>query len=129
MGCRPHPPVVHITDQEPMLALMRRNIELNNLGEAVTASVYNWGADVESPLSGYPDILLATDCVYFEPAFPLLQESLKALIGPQTTCYFGFKKRRRADLRFMNAVNKRFVVEPVTDDPDGEVYSRENIFL
>lgn len=129
MGCRPHPPLVHITDQEAMLALMKRNIELNRLEDTATASVYNWGEGAVSPVSGYADVLLAADCVYFEPAFPLLQESLKALIGPQTTCYFCFKKRRRADLRFMTAVNKLFVVETVTDDPDRDVYGRENIFL
>lgn len=111
-----------------MLALMQRNITLNRAEGKVEASVYDWGESYP-PVSEYPDVILAADCVYFEPAFPLLQKSLEALIGPKTTCYFCFKKRRRADLRFMSAVNKRFAVELVTDDPDCETYGRENIFL
>ncbi len=112
-----------------MLALMQQNIAFNNLEDKVIASVYDWGADNISPIIGYPDVILAADCVYFEPAFPLLQESLEFLIGPQTVCYFCFKKRRRADSRFMSVVNKRFAVEPVLDDPDRTAYARENIFL
>ncbi len=109
-----------------MLALMKHNISLNHLEDHVVASVYNW-ADIPFPDS--PDVLLAADCVYFEPAFPLLQQSLLALIGPNTVCYFCFKKRRKADLRFMTAINKQLAVEPVEDDPDAAVYRRENIFL
>lgn len=71
----------------------------------------------------------SADCVYFEPAFPLLQSTLRDLIGPRTKCYFCFKKRRRADLHFMKAVRKEFLVQHVEDDPDAPVYARENIFL
>ena len=76
-----------------------------------------------------PDIILAADCVYFEPAFPLLLETLKALVGPNTTVYFCFMKRRRADMRFMKAARKAFVVQEVGDDPDRARYTRQNIHL
>ena len=127
IGCKPQA-VVRVTDQEPMMALMQRNIALNHAESKVEPSIYNWGGNYP-PVTEHPDVLLAADCVYFEPAFPLLQQSLEALIGPNTTCYFCFKKRRRADLRFMSVVNKRFAVEAVTDDPDRQIYGRENIFL
>lgn len=58
-----------------------------------------------------------------------LQQTLQELIGPNSVCYFCFKKRRRADMQFMKVVRKTFIVEDVTDDPDREVYARENIFL
>lgn len=77
----------------------------------------------------HPDIILAADCVYFEPAFPLLLETLQALIGPNTTVYFCFKKRRRADTRFIKALMKAFVMREVEDDPDTKLYTRQNIFL
>jgi hypothetical protein len=67
--------------------------------------------------------------VYFEPAFPLLQQTLRDLIGENTVCYFCFKRRRRADLTFMKAARKMFDVQEVDDDPDKEVYSREKLFL
>lgn len=137
-----------------MLALMRQNISLNLLEDSVAASILDWGisstswqqlhhhivpgsssafASTPKPSSTmgkvFPDVLLAADCVYFEPAFPLLQETLRELIGPNTTCYFCFKKRRRADAHFMTKVKKQFDVHEVTDDPDSDAYARENIFL
>ena len=127
LGCKPQN--VHITDQEPMLALMRRNIALNKLEDKVAASVYNWGEACPHPVPAHPDVVLAADCVYFEPAFPLLQATLQDLIGPNTTCYFCFKRRRRADVHFVKAIKKKFVVEVIEDDPDREAYARENIFL
>ncbi|OCL06592.1 hypothetical protein AOQ84DRAFT_321198 [Glonium stellatum] len=118
-----------ITDQKPMLALMERNIILNNLQSKVKAAIYDWGEPVPAQIPSHPDIILAADCVYFEPAFPLLQKTLADLIGEETVCYFCFKKRRRADLHFMKAVRKNFEVKEIDDDPDKEVYERENIFL
>lgn len=120
---------LHITDQEPMFELMKRNITLNNLESRVTASIYDWGAAKPSQLPAHPDVILAADCVYFEPAFPLLQQTLSDLIGDNTVCYFCFKKRRRADLQFMKVAKKMFDVKQVDDDPDKEIYSRENLFL
>ena len=77
----------------------------------------------------HPDIILAADCVYFEPAFPLLLDTLLALAGVNTTIYFCFKKRRRADMRFIKAARKAFVVREVDDDPSREQYARDSIFL
>jgi predicted nicotinamide N-methyase len=112
-----------------MLALMERNIGLNGLQGAVQAAVYDWGQPTPSQLPVHPDIVLAADCVYFEPVFPLLQQTLKDLLRENSVCYFCFKKRRRADLQFMKTAKKMFDVTEVRDDPDKEVYSRENIYL
>lgn len=120
---------LHLTDQEPMFDLMKRNIALNNLDTKVDASIYDWGEPTPAQLPAHPDILLAAECVYFEPAFPLLQQTLKDLIGDNTVCYFCFKKRRRADLGFMKVARKMFDVKEVDDDPDKGVWSRENLFL
>ena len=57
-GCRPTN-AVHITDQEPMLALMYRNIALNDVEGRVVASVYDWGSDRPSVLPSTPDVVLA----------------------------------------------------------------------
>jgi hypothetical protein len=127
LGCKTD--TIHITDQQPMFDLMKRNITLNGLDAHVTASIYDWGTPTPSQLPAHPDIILAADCVYFEPAFPLLQQTLIDLIGEKTVCYFCFKKRRRADLHFMKTARKMFDVRQVEDDPDREIYSRENLFL
>ena len=77
-----------------------------------------------------PDTILAADCVYFEPAFPLLLQTLQDLLAlcPTATVYFCFKKRRRADMQFLKAAKKAFkVVE--TEDEDRPTFSREGLFL
>lgn len=122
-----HP--LHLTDQIPMLALMERNIALNNLQDQVKPSIYDWGEPAPEAIPQHPDIILAAECVYFEPAFPLLQQTMKDLIGPNTICYFCFKKRRRADMNFVKVMKKMFLVEPIEDDPDKPTWSRENLHL
>ncbi|KAJ5683198.1 hypothetical protein N7462_006363 [Penicillium macrosclerotiorum] len=127
-GCDIGTPI-YITDQQPMYSLMEANIQLNQLRSKVTASVLNWGEPVPAQIPPKPDIILAADCVYFEPAFPLLIATLHDLLGPDSVCYFCYKRRRRADLRFMKMARKAFDVEQIRDDPDAETYNRENLFL
>ena len=118
---------IEITDQVQLLSLMEYNIKLNKLPpELVSASVLDWG---EASVHKQPDVLLAADCVYFEPAFPLLLVTMKQLIGTNTICYFCFKKRRNADLHFVKDLKKSFKVEDIMDDPDRPVWSRERLFL
>ncbi|KAH0844549.1 hypothetical protein AYO21_08561 [Fonsecaea monophora] len=125
---------IYITDQIPMLALMRKNITLNKLEDKVVAEVYDWGtAPPPTILSSrtqhqHPDVVLAADCVYFEPTFPLLLQTLNDLIGPETTCYFCFKKRRKADMRFIRDMTKSFQAEYIEYDGK-EADQKEGIFL
>ncbi|OQO02796.1 hypothetical protein B0A48_11079 [Cryoendolithus antarcticus] len=130
LGLKPSCPI-HFTDQLPMLALMKRNITLNpSLITPVIPSIYDWGSPVPSTLATHPDILLAADCVYFEPAFPLLLQTLRDLIGPKTVCYFCFKKRRRADLSFVKEMKKAFSVQEVLEVGElGEKWRRDSVFL
>lgn len=129
-GCvvKPSSPI-YLTDQKPMLSLMQANIELNNLSSCAMATVLDWGEPLPHAIPSHPAVILAADCVYFEPAFPLLISTLRELIGPDSVCYFCFKRRRRADLRFMKQAKKIFDVSEIQDDPDAQVYKRENIFL
>ncbi len=77
-----------------------------------------------------PDIILAADCVYFEPAFPLLLQTLHDLLAlvPSATVFFCFKKRRRADMQFLKAARKAFAVAEIEDE-DRPVFGREALFL
>ena len=78
-----------------------------------------------------PNVILAADCVYFEPAFPLLQKTmadLLALCPEDATIYFCFKKRRRADMQFLKKAQKLFSVVEVADQAR-PVFSREGLFL
>jgi len=112
-----------------MLSLMEHNIRLNGLSSTVQANVLDWGAPLPDCIPTHPSIVLAADCVYFEPAFPLLISTLRSLLGPESSCYFCFKRRRRADLRFIKQAKKMFDVMEIRDYADREVYVKENIFL
>jgi hypothetical protein len=89
-------------------------------GEALPAEV----------LKEKPNVILAADCVYFEPAFPLLLSTLADLLDlcAEAVIYFCFKKRRRADMQFMKSAKKRFVIGEIKDE-DRETFSREGLFL
>lgn len=75
-------------------------------------------------------MILAADCVYFEPAFPLLQKTMADLLAlcPEATIYFCFKKRRRADMQFLKKAQKLFSVVEVADQAR-PIFSREGLFL
>ncbi|KAH7888061.1 putative methyltransferase-domain-containing protein [Phlebopus sp. FC_14] len=119
---------VWITDQAPLLDIMRQNVTLNHLQSAVTVSELNWG---ESPSSDIPrpDLILAADCVYYEPAFPFLVQTLSELASETTEILFCYKKRRKADKRFFTLLKKHFTWKEIGDDPNREDYTRDAISL
>lgn len=75
-------------------------------------------------------MILAGECVYFEPAFPLLMQTLRDLfaLNPDAVVYFCFKKRRRADMQFVKMARKAFAVDEVFDE-DRPVFARQSLFL
>lgn len=77
-----------------------------------------------------PNVILAADCVYYEPAFPLLLSTLAELLELCDDCvvYFCFKKRRKADTHFIKSAKKRFSVEEV-EDVDRPTFSKDGLFL
>ncbi|EPQ59520.1 hypothetical protein GLOTRDRAFT_55609, partial [Gloeophyllum trabeum ATCC 11539] len=138
-----------ITDQLPLLEIMKTNININKLACCVEAAELNWGEPIPDSIPWPPDLILAADCVYFEPAFPLLVETLSELVSdPRTEVLFCYKKRRKADKRFFTLLRKKFTWEEagssstpslsrrnfdshiqVLDDPNREVYTKEAISL
>jgi len=123
---------VWITDQAPLLETMRNNVIMNGLSERVSPLELNWGDVLPQSLPPSLDLILAADCVYFEPAFPLLVQTLIDLVNgasPEPDILFCYKKRRKADKRFFALLKKAFSWTEVTDDPDRDIYSREAISL
>ncbi|PWW75252.1 hypothetical protein C7212DRAFT_358137 [Tuber magnatum] len=136
-GCDISGSELYITDMEDMMEMMTRNVALNGLDDKVKVQLLDWSEPMPEPISQKPvDFILAADCVYFEPAFPLLEKTLIDLIGEETVVFFCFKKRRRADLTFMKSIKKRLNVREARNDPDyakadtdHATYSRENLYL
>ncbi|KAJ7122745.1 putative methyltransferase-domain-containing protein [Mycena epipterygia] len=119
---------VCLTDQAPLLNIMRENVTLNKLSPFCLVAELNWG-ELIPPEILRPDVILAADCVYFEPAFPLLVQTLCDLVGADTEVLFCYKKRRKADKRFFALLKKKFKWSDVSDDPARATYSRESISL
>jgi len=120
---------VWITDQAQLLLLMEKNVALNALEGQVTAAELDWAKPVPREMAR-PDLILAADCVYFEPAFALLVDTLDALTSdPATEVLFCYKKRRKADKRFFALLKKKFDWAHVDDDPEEATYSRDTIYL
>lgn len=125
---------IHVTDLAAMLPLLETNIALNPLRSPVSASVLAWGgpsspSSSSSSIPPQPDILLAADCVYLEPTFPLLRATMRELIGGDTVCLFCFQKRRRADWGFVRGLRKVFDVREVRDDLEMGGWRRRGVFL
>ncbi|RDA93622.1 hypothetical protein CP533_6189 [Ophiocordyceps camponoti-saundersi (nom. inval.)] len=120
-----------LTDQKEMLKLMQRNMQLNDVGDKATALELNWGQDLpEAVVRQRPNVVLAADCVYLETAFPLLLQTVEDLLAlnNEAVVYFCFKKRRRADMKFVKMANKAFIVEELFDE-DRPLFQRQSIFL
>ncbi|KAI0472877.1 putative methyltransferase-domain-containing protein [Xylariaceae sp. FL0804] len=129
-GCAVGHPL-YLTDQVEMLSLMEHNAALNGLGDKVRPAVLNWGEPLTQAVAAHrPDVILAADCVYFEPAFPLLLATLGDLLAlcPAATVYFCFKKRRRADAQFLRRARKQFAVAELEDE-DRPAFGRDGVFL
>lgn len=118
---------------------MQRNVDLNfpetsAAQRAVRVAEYDWSSpSIPEQLPSHPDIILAADCVYFEPAFPLLVHTLCQLapLGEDREILFCWKKRRKADSRFFKMLHKHFKQEAVEDDRPGEraKYEKDSVRL
>lgn len=102
--------IIYITDQQNMVDIMTANINLNStIISHIEACELDWYLPL-LPIPQYPyfraaaipehlanpDIVLAADCVYFEPAFPLLHQTLLRLTSHgEVVVYMAYKKRRK----------------------------------
>jgi hypothetical protein len=130
---------------------MRVNADLNVTTGNLHVGELSWGESITSVPADI-DVVLAADCVYFEPAFPLLVQTLCELapVGKAMELLFCWKKRRKvsvivqrvegalsltiilqADKRFFMMLKKHFDSEIVDDDKPGarETYQREGVTL
>lgn len=130
---------IHLTDGlSELMPLLERNAMLNNLtfirnGEhaatsdsaiRVHASVLSWGEPISASIPGDPDIILAADCAYFEPSFPLLLGTLQQLMGTDTILFFSYKKRRKGDKSMIQMLGKKFDVQEVKG-----IWERDGVWL
>jgi predicted nicotinamide N-methyase len=111
---------IFITDLPILVPLQEQNIALNGFPTSLIQSIsLPWGTTLPPSLPRV-DIVLAADCVYFEPAFEPLLETLRTLLKEERQiCYFCLKKRRKADMRFVAMLKKRFDVVELKNGTEG----------
>ncbi|ORX44605.1 hypothetical protein DM01DRAFT_1340365 [Hesseltinella vesiculosa] len=117
---------MELTDQEPMMQLMKDNITLNDLSNT-SASLLDWGV----PHSHQVDVVLASDCVYLEIAFQPLIDTLVHFTdnNPLTEIYMTYRRRRKADKRFFALAKKHFALIDIQDDPKRPEYKLQGLYL
>ncbi|KAI8072714.1 nicotinamide N-methyltransferase-like protein, partial [Gongronella butleri] len=118
---------MELTDQEPMMQLMKDNIVLNGLSSNTSASLLDWGV----PHDHKVDIVLASDCVYLEIAFQPLIDTLIHFTdnNAATEIYMTYRRRRKADKRFFQLARRHFNVIDIEEDPHRATYKKEGLYL
>eukprot|EP00271_Cylindrocystis_brebissonii_P000848 TRINITY_DN11030_c0_g3_i1.p1 TRINITY_DN11030_c0_g3~~TRINITY_DN11030_c0_g3_i1.p1 ORF type:complete len:299 (+),score=21.91 TRINITY_DN11030_c0_g3_i1:467-1363(+) len=102
-----------LTDQAGNLPLLEKNVRQNQphySGGAANVSVkeLSWGSSSAEAFSPPLDVLLATDVVYHHEAVAPLVETLRALVGPNTTVFLAHGRNRTAEEAFFEKVRKWF---------------------
>eukprot|EP01101_Sappina_pedata_P008352 TRINITY_DN4607_c0_g1_i1.p1 TRINITY_DN4607_c0_g1~~TRINITY_DN4607_c0_g1_i1.p1 ORF type:complete len:282 (+),score=87.98 TRINITY_DN4607_c0_g1_i1:94-846(+) len=109
---------VYLTDLPVMLDITRENVELNSadLRSQVVPMVYSWGTewDLADGQKEYPDVIIASECVYLEGAYEPLLKSLNILAPDvNTTILIAYQHRRKAEKRFFTKLRRNFEIKRV----------------
>eukprot|EP01117_Protostelium_nocturnum_P019301 TRINITY_DN8336_c0_g1_i1.p1 TRINITY_DN8336_c0_g1~~TRINITY_DN8336_c0_g1_i1.p1 ORF type:complete len:298 (-),score=104.39 TRINITY_DN8336_c0_g1_i1:211-1104(-) len=102
---------VILTDQESLVPLMRENARLNGIqDQELLIEELWWGrGDCDKYTKDKPiDFIIASDCVYLEPTFAALTDTMHQLSNSETRIFMSFQKRRKADNRFWKIAQKKF---------------------
>jgi len=119
---------VVVTDLGPVLSPLSQSVG-QNCASSINIEVkeYAWGDDPQA-LAGPFDVIMASDVVYDFDYFPHFVRSLKALAGPETEVFVGFRQRYRdVEEWFFQEVGKDFEAWEVCERY--EPYSLPNIRL
>ncbi|ESO10175.1 hypothetical protein HELRODRAFT_109498 [Helobdella robusta] len=107
-----------ITDLEEFISLMELNIKnnLHIISGTIEARCLRWGSDV-SDLSS-PDILLVSDCLYYDESVLPLAKTINDLSNENTIVYLSYEIRESEAKKkivkdFFNIISKTFTVQDV----------------
>ena len=84
-----------LTDLEVYLGQLRDNIAANSgvLGDRVQAVALDWSQEVPGHLRGGVDLLLVSDCVYYEQSLGPLVSTMATLTHAQSKVLLAMEKR------------------------------------
>ncbi len=129
---------VTATDIEPDLALLVRQLRGAGMEGRVRALELLWGeegwrrSELARPEQEEAfDFVFAADLIAIEEAHEDLLWTLRRVIGPQCTCFFGFKNREDFSLSFMALLHDTgdFEVEEEPDVDRANVEDGEEVLI
>jgi len=126
---------VTATDVQWILALTKRNVELNQSliaegGGSVTCQTLYWGR--EEDLEGLPrfDIIIAADCIYKEKEVVLLFETIHKIANEKTKILLGYEQHNPESTRaFYVHINQYFDTKSVPLAEQDPYYQHPKIKL
>merc|ERR1712107_45953 len=86
---------VILSDLAIYTSLLQENVERNRrmlMADAEVVSL-DWMEKVPKSLSDSIDVLLISDCIYYEEAIPALVNGIKELTHPHSTLFLSYERR------------------------------------
>ncbi|XP_051161370.1 protein N-lysine methyltransferase METTL21D-like [Leptopilina boulardi] len=129
---------VLMTDLENAMPALNKNVKLNEIhwlksNGLVKTEVFEWGKEL--PKDFIPEIVLVTDCVYYEESTKPLLETLKSLCNIEGTYILMTQEQRDTPIQikvwnnFKKALKENFNVKAIPLEYQHPVYSSSDIDL
>lgn len=127
---------VVITDLPRILPLLQEGIALNPNLSNIEARALSWGHQEDlDQLEFVPDLVLVSDCIYYEASVDPLISTLKSLVGSQTATRILLSYEVRDYLEskkiiakeFFRAVGENFRIKPFPTSACHEEFSSDDI--
>lgn len=125
---------VVMTDLPEFLPLITKNISANKdlLKGKAEARTLKWGCGVQDFQT--PDVLLMSECVYYEKSVEPLVKTMTELCGPQTQVLLSYEDRESdanaaALEKFLQACQANFLVADVAEEEHHPEFTSHDIHI
>ncbi|XP_075546365.1 protein N-lysine methyltransferase METTL21D-like [Dermacentor variabilis] len=126
---------VLLTDLPQFVPLLEKNLEENRdcLRGKASVRTLEWGAP-PAPDMIAPDVMLISECVYYEKAVEPLLKTMTALCGPNTEMLVSYEDRDNeansaAVGRFLQGCRQHFLIEEVPSKEQHPDFSSHDIHI
>ncbi|XP_058788842.1 protein N-lysine methyltransferase METTL21D-like [Phymastichus coffea] len=128
---------VVLTDLESALSMLEKNVKANEnqwkkFKGSAKAHILEWGKDIS--LNFQPDIILLTDCVYYDESIQPLLNTLQKLVKDGTYAILSQEKRDTPKQvtvweKFLEELTEKFKIELIPPAEQHSLYSSPDIHL
>lgn len=126
---------VVVTDLPQFMPLLDKNIDENRdrlKGEARVRTL-EWGTPLDADFA-FPDVVLISECVYYDKAVEPLLKTMVAVCGPSTEVLLSYEDRESeanamALRRFLEGCREHFLVEEVPQHHQHPDFSSHDIHI